>query len=83
MSEYNKAQLNALGVRLVELVDAVADGLDVTDVAVGINVLRAFMEAADDFALDKDAALLDVLAGAAGAAADRRLSLPPEAPNVQ
>lgn len=74
---YNKDQVQALGTKLVALAQAVSDGVDVTDVAAGMEVLQAFMAASDEFQADLDAALLDMVSGAAGAAADLRRN-PPE-----
>ena len=72
MSEYNKAQPQALGGAVVDMVNAVSDGVDVTDMAVGMKLMAAFKAAKDEIQGDKDAALLDILAGAASAFADQR-----------
>lgn len=69
---YDKQQVQALGAAVVDLIEAVADGVDVTDVGVGMDVLGKFMAASDELSSDKDAALLDVAAGIASTAADRR-----------
>ncbi|RKZ20201.1 hypothetical protein DRQ50_00145 [bacterium] len=75
---YNKDQVQALGAKIVDMVNAVADGVDVSDVSVGMDLLAAFMSASDEIATDKDAAVLDIVAGATSAFADQRRN--PEVP---
>ena len=69
---YSKEQVHALGAKVVDMVNAVADGVDVSDIAVGMELLTAFMAASDEIAADKDAAILDIVAGATSAFADQR-----------
>ena len=69
---YDKTQVQALGAKVVAMVNAVADGVDVSDISVGMELLTAFMSASDEISADKDAAILDVVAGAASAYADQR-----------
>ena len=73
---YNKEQVQTLGQKIVALGQAVSDGVDVTDVNMGMEVLAAFMSASDEFQTDLDAAVLDMVAGAADAAATLRLNPP-------
>ena len=75
---YNKDQVQALGAKVVDMVNAVADGVDVADVSVGMELLTAFMSASDEIAADKDAAILDIVSGATSAFADQRRD--PEVP---
>ena len=72
MSEYNHNQVKAVGARLVDLAYALSDGLDISDSDEGVALLTAFMNAADEFQGDLDAAVLDLLSGAADAWARAR-----------
>jgi hypothetical protein len=73
---YNKEQVQELGRQIVALGQAVSDGVDVTDVNAGMDVLAAFMGASDEFQADLDAAVLDMVAGMADAAATLRQNPP-------
>lgn len=69
-------QLRNVGASLVDLVMAVKDGIDVEDVLPAQTLLTAVLNAVDDIQEDPDSAILDIIAGAAGAYAEvRRLPL--------
>jgi hypothetical protein len=69
---YDKAQVQAVGAALVGAGVAVSDGLDVSDINSATTLGSAILVAAGDFQTDKDAAILDLLSGAANALADLR-----------
>lgn len=73
---YNKPDLTVLGKAIVKMAYAVGDGLDVTDVAVGMELLQAFMSAANELREDTDAALLHTLAAAMDDVGDKRINPP-------
>jgi hypothetical protein len=73
---YDKTQVQALGAKVVDMVKAVADGVDVSDVSVGMELLTAFMAASDEISSDTDAAIFDIIAGAADAYATERRNPP-------
>lgn len=67
---YDKVELQAVGAKLVDLVLALADGVGVDDLDEGTAFLVAASSVASDIAGDPDAAIADILAGAASAFAD-------------
>ena len=70
---YEKPHVQTLGKTLVKMGFAVADGLDVTDAAVAMELLTAFMAAADELKEDTDAALIHMLSAALDDIGDRRV----------
>lgn len=73
---YDSTHPRALGAVFVKMGYAVADGLDMTDIAVLMELGTAFMNAADELKEDTDAAIFDAVAGAAGDMAIRRRNAP-------
>ena len=69
---YDKMELQAAGVKVVELVVALSDGADMDDLDEGVALLTALSGVAGAIQEDLDAALLDIVSGAASAAADLR-----------
>lgn len=69
---YDPVQCKDVGAGLLEVVDAVKDGVQVEDAAVGMAFLAKLSAAANEIQTDSDAALLDILSGAADAFARRR-----------
>lgn len=68
---YNKEDAQNLGKELVELIHGLADGMGPDDMANAMETLSAGMAASDEIKSDTNAAVFDVLAGAASAQADR------------
>jgi len=56
----------------VDLALAVADGLDMSDLAQATAVLGLFSAASDELGSDTDAAILDMISGAMSRVADPR-----------
>ncbi len=77
---YDPQHPRALGAIFVKMGYAVADGLDMTDIAVLMELGTAFMSAADELKEDTDAAIFDAVAGAAGDMAVRRRTAPTTTP---
>ena len=73
---YNKMELQAAGGLLINLVQALSDGIDAGDIAEGTEFLVALSGLADDIKADPDAAILDILSGATSAFADMRRDVP-------
>lgn len=71
-ASYDKAQVQAVGAALVGAGVAVSDGLDVSDITSATTLGTAILQAAGDFQTDRDAALFDIVSGAANAMADLR-----------
>ena len=69
---YDKVQVQAVGAALVGAGQALSDGLDVSDITSATTLGTAILQAAGDFQSDRDAALFDVVSGAANALADLR-----------
>ena len=69
---YDKMELQAAGVKVVELVVALSDGADMNDLDEGVALLTALSGVAGAIQEDLDAALLDIVSGASSAAADLR-----------
>jgi hypothetical protein len=77
---YNKAQAQALGVAVYDVIQAVKDGLQPGDVPAAMTLLAAFSAASDEIKGDSDAAVLDLISGLSNKLADSRrddLQLPP------
>lgn len=72
---YNKAQVQAAGVAVLNTIDAVKDGLDASDVGAAISLLTAIAEAADEFKNDTDAAILHLVATIADGVGDDRVNV--------
>lgn len=70
---YNKAQVEAAGDALLAAIEAVRDGLDVTDVTAAVSLLTAIGGAADEFRTDTDAAVLHLVSHVAGKLGDARV----------
>jgi hypothetical protein len=80
MLDYNKAQAQALGVAVYDVIQAVKDGLQPGDVPAAMALLAAFSAASDEIKGDSDAAVLDLVSGLTNKLADSRrddLQLPP------
>ena len=69
---YDKVALAAVGGEIVDLVQALADGVDPEDATVIVGFLTMAVANLESIKGDFDAAILDILAGAASAAADLR-----------
>lgn len=67
---YDKAQVQAVGAALVAAGVTVSDGLDVSDINTATALGAAILSAANEFQADKDAAVFDLVSGAANALAD-------------
>lgn len=62
---YDKSQLQEAGVKLVELILAVADGVGADDLDEGVEFFTAAVGCVDEFKEDFDAALFQLLGAAA------------------
>lgn len=71
---YDKAQCKAVGEALYAAVQALRDGLQVEDTAVGMQLLTALAGAADEIKGDSDAALLHIASAVLGKAGDGRIN---------
>jgi hypothetical protein len=69
---YEKAALGAIGGEIVDMIQALADGVDAEDAGVVVGFLTKAVASIDAIKSDPDAAILDILSGAASAAADLR-----------
>lgn len=69
---YDKAALQEVGGKLIDFVLALADGVGVDDLDEGTAFLVAAASQAGEIAGDPDAAIADILAGAASAFADTK-----------
>jgi hypothetical protein len=67
---YDKVAMQEIGGKLVDLVLALADGVGVEDLEEGVAFLSAAATQGSSIAADPDAAIADILAGAASAFAD-------------
>lgn len=70
---YNKEQVQAVGSAIVKTIEAVKDGVDVSDVGTAIELMTAFAGAADEFKGDTDAAILHLVASIADGIGDARV----------
>ena len=80
MVDYNKAQAQALGVAVYDVIQAVKNGLQPEDTVAAMTLLAAFSAASDEIKGDVDAAVLDLVSGLTNKLADSRrddLQLPP------
>jgi hypothetical protein len=71
---YNKAHVQAAGNAVLQVIDAVKDGLDASDVGAAITLLTAITDAADEFRGDTDAAILHLVATIADGVGDDRVN---------
>ena len=69
---YDPVQCKAVGAGLLEVVDAVKDGVQVEDAAAGTAFLLKLSAAANEIQSDSDAAVLDSASGLTDALARRR-----------
>jgi len=69
----DKAVCKKLGSELVDLIYAIADGVDVSDAGAVIELVTALGAAASDIKADPDAAIAYVLSGASEAFGDRKV----------
>ena len=69
----DKAACKKLGAEIVEMIYAVADGVDVSDAGAVIELVTALGAAASDIKADPDAAVGYVLSGAAEAFGDSKV----------
>ena len=74
---YDKQELQAVGAKLVDLVIALSDGAGVEDLEEGVAFLTAAASQGASIASDTDAAVADILAGAASAFADLKRDVVP------
>ena len=68
---YSKEDTQKLGEELVDLIHGFANGVGADDMANAMEAMSAGMGASDELKSDTNAAVFDILAGAASAQADR------------
>lgn len=73
---YDKDQVQAVADAVYDVVQAVKDGLDVSDMTAGMALMTAFMAAADEFKNDTDAAGLHMGARLMDRFGDSRVDAP-------
>jgi hypothetical protein len=73
---YEKAELAALADKVLQMFDAVRDGVSLDDLDEAVGLLTAFGAASDEIKQDTDAALLHVAAALLDRVGDRRLDAP-------
>ena len=72
----DKVALQDAGVKLVDLVYALSDGVDMDDIPAGTAFLVALTQLAGDIQADPDAALLAIASGALSELSDRKVDVP-------
>ena len=73
---YDKTKCKAVGVALVELIDAVTDGVGMDDMDEMMALAMALKGAQAEMSSDTDAATLHILSAAADAFGDKRVNPP-------
>lgn len=74
---YDKSQVQNAGKALVDVIDAVKDGLDAGDVTAAVGLLTAIAACVDEFKGDTDAAALHLVATVADIIGDQRVNAAP------
>lgn len=73
---YDKTKPIEVGHKLVELIEAVTDGVGMEDMDEFISLIAALQAAQTEMTTDTDAAILHVVSGATDAFGDKRINPP-------